>query len=303
MNLLLTGAVGITDNLLLRLKQQGWIVDLLKSETDKLDNPAKYDAVICNSLFLHTSIEEFVNLKMIHLTSAGLDRVPLDYILNSGIQLFNARGVYSIPMAEWVVATILYEYKRLPFFSSNQMNRKWEKNRSLRELSGKKIAIIGVGNVGEEIAKRLKPFNTIIEGFDIKPKFNSEFDIISNIENFSASEYDIIILTAPHTSLTHHILNSNNLYTLKEGSIILALSRGGLIDEIALIKALSNRPDLTAILDVFDEEPLKEESDLWNVGNLRIFPHNSFVGEYNQYRLHSLILNNIGDFIIHASSG
>lgn len=298
MNLLLTGAAGITDNLLLRLKQQGWNVDVLQSETDKLDVPSKYDAIICNSLFLHTRIEEFVNLKIIQLTSAGLDRVPIDYIFNNGIKLFNARGVYSIPMSEWVVATILQEYKKLPFFSSNQTNRRWNKNRSLRELSNKKIAIIGAGNVGEEIAKRLNTFNTRIVGFDIKAVLNPEFDTIRNIENFRASEYDIIILTAPHTSLTHHILNANNLYTLKEGAIIIALSRGGLIDEVALKEVLSDRPDLTAILDVFDEEPLKEDSDLWNIENLRIYPHNSFVGEYNQSRLHSLILNNLGEFII-----
>lgn len=298
MNLLLTGAAGINEIFLRSLKQQNWNVDILQYETDILENPSKYDAVICNGLFLHTPIEEFVNLKVIHLTSAGLDRVPLDYISNSGIQLFNARGVYSIPMAEWVVATILQEYKRLPFFSSNQTNRRWNKNRSLRELSNKKTAIIGAGNVGEEIAKRLKPFNTIIEGFDIKTIFNQEFDIISNFENFRASEYDIIILTAPHTSLTHHILNINNLYTLKDGAMIIALSRGGLIDEAALIVALSNRPDLTAILDVFEEEPLKEESNLWNIRNLRIFPHNSFVGEYNQSRLHSLIINNLGEFLL-----
>lgn len=297
MNLLLTGAAGITDNLLLRLKQQGWNVDVLQSETAKLDEPSKYDAIICNSLFLHTRIEEFVNLKIIQLTSAGLDRVPIDYIFNNGIKLFNARGVYSIPMSEWVVATILQEYKKLPFFSSNQTNRRWNKNRSLRELSNKKIAIIGAGNVGEEIAKRLNTFNTRIVGFDIKAVLNPEFDTIRNIENFRASEYDIIILTAPHTSLTHHILNTNNLYTLKKGAIIIALSRGGLIDEVALKEVLTDRTDLTAILDVFDDEPLKEDSDLWNIENLRIYPHNSFVGEYNQSRLHSLILNNLGEFI------
>ena len=266
MNLLLTGAAGITDHLLLQLKQQGWNVDLLQSETEKLDNPSEYEAVICNSLFLHTRIE------------------------------------YSIPMSEWVVATILQEYKKLPFFSFNQTNRRWEKNRSLRELSNKKIAIIGAGNVGAEIAKRLTPFNTRIEGFDIKAVLNPDFDIIRNIENFRASDYDIIILTAPHTPLTHHILNKNNLCTLKEGATIIALSRGGFIDEVGLIETLSNRPDLTAILDVFDQEPLKEGSNLWNVENLRIYPHNSFVGEYNQSRLHSLILNNLGEFITNQSS-
>ena len=83
--------------------------------------------------------------------------------------------------------------------------------------------------------------------------------------------------------------------------MIIALSRGGLIDEIALVETLFERPDLIAILDVFEEEPLKKESKLWDVENLRIFPHNSFVGEFNQARLHSLILNNLGKFITDIS--
>lgn len=302
MNLLLTGAAGINDIFLRNLKLQGWNVDILQYETDKLENPTKYDVVICNGLFLHTPIEAFINLKVIHLTSAGLDRVPLDYISNSDIQLFNARGVYSTPMAEWVVATILQEYKKISFFSSNQTIKSWSKNRSLRELSGKRIAIIGAGNVGEEIAKRLRPFNTEIDGYDVNIIPNEYFDSINNITDFVIENYDVLILTAPHTPSTHHILNKSNLTLLKDGAIIIALSRGGLIDEAALIETLSERQDLTAVLDVFEEEPLKSDSPLWNVENLRIFPHNSFVGEYNQSRLHSLILKNLEKYITNCQA-
>ena len=302
MNLLLTGAAGINDIFLRNLKLQGWNVDILQYETDKLENPTKYDVVICNGLFLHTPIEAFINLKVIHLTSAGLDRVPLDYISNSDIQLFNARGVYSTPMAEWVVATILQEYKKISFFSSNQTIKSWSKNRSLRELSGKRIAIIGAGNVGEEIAKRLRPFNTEIDGYDVNIIPNEYFDSINNITDFVIENYDVLILTAPHTPSTHHILNKSNLTLLKDGAIIIALSRGGLIDEAALIETLSERQDLTAVLDVFEEEPLKSDSPLWNVENLRIFPHNSFVGEYNQSRLHSLILKNLEKYITNSQA-
>lgn len=297
MNLLLTGAAGITDNLVLQLNQQGWNVDVLQYETDKLDDVAKYDAVVCNGLFMHIPIENFTNLKVVQLTSAGLDRVPMDYISNCGIQLYNARGVYSAPMAEWVVGTILAEYKALSYFSHKQTAKQWEKNRSLRELSGKRIAIIGAGNVGGEIAKRLKPFNPVIDGFDIKTSPNQNFDNIIPIGRFRPSDYDIIILTAPHTSTTHHLLNKDNLASLKEYAIIIAMSRGGLIDETALTETLSKRSDLTAILDVYEEEPLNVESTLWSAPNIRIFPHNSFVGENNQSRLHTLILNNLGAFM------
>lgn len=296
MNLLLTGAAGVNDRLLTALRQQDWAVDFLQNETDEILTPSIYDAVVCNGLFLHTSIEKFERLKVIQLTSAGLDRIPLDYIKYNDIKLYNARGVYSAPMGEWVVANILSEYKSLSLFTANQKKRKWEKIRSLRELSGKKVAIIGAGNVGSNIARMLKAFNARVYGFDIKAFSNSDFDEIRTIEEFDAKEFDIIILTAPHTTSTHHILNSENMSNLKEGAMIVALSRGGLIDERGLGDVLQSRPDLTAILDVFECEPLSIDSKLWDLGNLRVFPHNSFVGEYNSVRLHELILRNLHEF-------
>lgn len=80
MNLLITGAAGVNDRLLTALRQQGWAVDFLQNETDEIAIPSIYDAVVCNGLFLHNSIEKFERLKIIQLTSAGLDRIPLDYI-------------------------------------------------------------------------------------------------------------------------------------------------------------------------------------------------------------------------------
>ena len=104
--------------------------------------PCEYDwvdAVICNSLFLFHPIEKFVNLKYIQLTSAGYDRVPLDYIKEHNIDIYNARGVYSIPMAEYAVASVLQLYKNFTFFHDNQKNKLWEKDRSLQELYGKTV--------------------------------------------------------------------------------------------------------------------------------------------------------------------
>ena len=94
------------------------------------------EAVICNGLFLYTPPEKFPLLKTVQLTSAGLDRVPMDYMDAHGIKVFNARGVYSAPMAEFAVCSVLGFYKRSAFFSAAQSEHRWEKHRGLEELGG-----------------------------------------------------------------------------------------------------------------------------------------------------------------------
>ena len=293
MNLLVTGAANINKELLENLELRGWYVDLHQQEREVVEDPGKYDGVVCNGLFLHNPIERFENLKVIQLTSAGLDRVPVDYINRKGIKLYNARGVYSIPMAEWVLANILNEYKYLSFFRENQSNQQWLKKRDIRELYGRKAAIIGAGNIGEEVAKRLSAFGVQVEGYDLHISDRKYFDSINQINKFSPKNYDFVVITAPHTPSTHHFFNVEILKSLPLNAIIIAMSRGGIIDENALINVLKVRPDIIAVLDVFEQEPLASESQLWNLDNIRIFPHNSFVGDNNQARLHSVILENL----------
>lgn len=293
MNLLITGAAKASSALISALKNVGWDIDIHSDEKEPVVVPEKYDAVVCNGLFLNSPIESFLNLKVIQLTSAGLDRVPLDYIEQNGIKLFNAKGVYSAPMAEWAVASILNEYKHIPAFRHNQQQNKWMKDRSLRELGGKNIAIIGAGNVGGEVAKRLDVFGARIIGYDIFPASRPHFSSIREISEFNPDNFDIIILTAPLTPQTHHIVKKDTLLAMKNDSILINMSRGALIDENDLIEVLNDRTDIVAILDVFEQEPLNEDSPLWRMSNIRIFPHNSFVGEANDSRLHNLILSNL----------
>lgn len=117
MNLLLTGAFNYSKNQIEKLENLGCDITFVEDERIKLDlDVSKFEAVVCNGLFLKNPIEEFKSLKFIQATSAGLDRMPLEYIYNNSIQLKNARGVYSIPMAEWCICKILDVYKQSFFF-------------------------------------------------------------------------------------------------------------------------------------------------------------------------------------------
>lgn len=139
MKVLLTGAFNYSNEQLDKIKSIGYEIIYVQDERCILDfDVADIEVVVCNGLFIVNDIAKFKGLKFIQLTSAGLDRVPLDYIKKNDIKLANAKGVYSIPIAEWVVLKILEIYKKTRFFEENQKAKKWVKNREIIELYGKK---------------------------------------------------------------------------------------------------------------------------------------------------------------------
>lgn len=128
MNILVTGALQNPKVCIDKIQKLGHSVFFLQYENESL--PCSYDdidAVIGNGLFLSHPIQNFKNLKYIQLTSVGYDRVPLDYIKRNNIKINNARGVYSIPMAEFVLSGVLQIYKKNREFYDNQRNHIWEK--------------------------------------------------------------------------------------------------------------------------------------------------------------------------------
>lgn len=298
MKLLVTGAAHFSEMQLQSIEKLGFENTFLQNEADEL--PIPYDqveTVICNGLFLYHDISKFANLRYIQLTSAGYDRVSLDYIDEHGIAICNARGVYSIPMAEYVIASVLQIYKRSDFFKKNQNNHSWNKHRDLKELFGKKICIVGCGSVGTECAKRFVAFDCEVIGIDLIPK---ELDFYKKIYPISelnevVLEADIIVLTLPLTEQTKHLFNYEILQNIKDEAVIVNVARGAIIDTKALIEIM-NQKKMYAVLDVFEEEPLPPESPLWEMENVILTPHNSFVSNNNTDRLYQVVLNNLTEW-------
>ena len=171
MKLLITGAWNCTNDQLNQIESMGHSVLFMQNEKDVL--PCAYEeveGVVCNGLFLSHPIEKFSNLRFIQLTSAGFDRVPMEYVKTHGIEIHNARGVYSIPMAEFALCGVLQLYKQSRFFLENQKQGRWEKHRGILELYGKTVCIVGCGNVGTECAKRFQAFGCNVLGVDLFPR-------------------------------------------------------------------------------------------------------------------------------------
>lgn len=299
MKLLLTGAFNYTDDNMTALKNAGFEITYIQNELEKLTiDCSQFDAVVCNSLFLHNQIENFKNLKAVQLTSANYDRVPVSNFAKQGIALFNAKGVYNIPMAEWAVLKALEIYKDSKFFFKNQEQKLWNNNRNLLELYGKTVLIVGVGNIGQECAKRFKAFGTKVLGadiFDSKCEFVDEFFYIDSL-NTALKLCDIAVLCLPLTEKTEHIINEETLNCLKDDAVLINISRGKIINEPDLINALNNNKFAGVALDVFEDEPLSPQSPLWSISRVYISPHNSFVSDAVNQRLFRLIYKNLTEF-------
>lgn len=293
MNVLVTGAFQLNSGEREQLESAGHKVFIHGDERTLVDCPERYEAVVCNSLFLYNPIERFTSLRVIQLTSAGLDRVPLDDIRVRNIALHNAAGVYSVPMAEFAVCGILQLYKQSRFFAANQAQHKWEKHRGLLELSGKRVCILGCGDVGCEIAKRLHAFGCHITGVNRTVRELSDFDEVLPLDKLAeaASACDILVCCIALTPETRGIVSEEIFGCLHNGAMFVNVARGALADEAALTKWLQSGGH--AVLDVFEGEPLPESSPLWEMENVVLTPHNSFVGEGNRERLISLIMKNI----------
>lgn len=294
MNLLITGAWQQADQYITDIEGMGHRVQFLQFEKDEL--PCEYEwveGIIGNGIFLSHPIEKFTNLKYIQLTSAGFDRVPMDYVKEHGITIHNARGVYSVPMAEFAVAGVLSLYKQLRFFADGQKNHRWEKHRGLLELFGKKVCIIGCGSVGTECAKRFQAFGCQTVGVDLYPRQDDNYQTIVALTELDAvlPDSDVIILTLPLTEDTLHLMDHDHFSLLKDGAIVVNIARGAVVDTKALVSAL---PKLGGVvLDVFEKEPLDAGSPLWDAENVILTPHNSFIGDGSSVRLSHLIVENL----------
>lgn len=297
MNLLVTGAWSGAKENIDRLTQMGHTIAFLQQEKDALPCPyAWVEGVICNGLFLSHPIERFTNLRYIQLTSAGFDRLPMDHVKLHNIEIHNARGVYSIPMAEFALCGVLQLLKSSRTFYENQKLHRWEKQRDLSELQGKEVCIIGCGSVGTECAKRFKAFGCRVIGVDLFVREDESYHEMFPLALLDGvlEQSDIVVLTLPLTEETKHLMNSERFAKMKQGSVLVNIARGAVVDTEALINALNENLS-GAVLDVFEEEPLAESSPLWDMENVILTPHNSFVGDGNGERIDRLILENLSE--------
>lgn len=239
-------------------------------------------------------------LTWIHSFSAGVDRVATPIVLGRGLMVTNARGVFSRPIAEYVVMMCLAIARRLPQLLELQREQTWQPLRGT-EMGGMTVGIVGFGSIGSEIARLLAPFEATIVATRRHPERGAADQ--PNVEllgvdklNELLQRSDITVVAAPLTEETAGMIGAPQLQEMPAHAWLINIARGRLLDELALRRALEAGWIGGAVLDVFNEEPLPPDSPLYSTPNLIITPHTSWSSDRVVERSINLFVENLRRF-------
>jgi D-2-hydroxyacid dehydrogenase (NADP+) len=239
-------------------------------------------------------------LKWIHSTAAGVAQLMYPELRHSGITVTNAGGIFSVPMAEHTMGLILAMARNFPDSVRYQDQSKWsvqdlwDKPQHLAEINGSMLLIVGYGSIGRELARRAKPFDMRIWGVTRSGNGDSTHaeKIVPVAQlNEALPHADYVVISAPETSETKHLIGSEQIARMKRGARLINVARGSLLDETALLNGLVSGALGGAALDVTGVEPLPAQSPLWRAPNLFITPHTSAISERLWLRETELFLN------------
>lgn len=257
------------------------------------------EVLVCYDPFKTLDIKKMKNLKWIQLSSIGIDQLPVEYVKNTSIMITNNRGGYSIPMGEWIVLKVLELFKNSKGLYENQANKRWKIDTSIMELYDKTIGFIGTGTIAIEAAKRFQGFEVNILGINTDGRDAEYFDrcyAMSKLDEMLRL-CDVVVVTIPYTKATHHLINEVRFKEMKKGAFLINVARGSIMDEKALIENLRSEKLAGAALDVYEEEPLKEDSPLWELDNIILTSHSSWVSEMRNERRFKTIYENMKRYV------
>jgi phosphoglycerate dehydrogenase-like enzyme len=209
---------------------------------------------------------ELPHLRLVQTLNAGYEQwLPL---VPPGVMLSNGRGAHGGSSAEWVVAALLAIYRDLGLFAKQQANGQWRR-KDTETLIGKRVVVLGAGDLAVNLAARLGPFETdvVLVGRKARPGVHA----LDEVEGLLANA-DVVVAMLPHSEATHHIVDAGFLARLPAGAIVVNVGRGGLVDTDALLAELTSGR-LRAALDVTDPEPLPPGHPLWSTPGLLLTPH------------------------------
>ena len=245
-------------------------------------------------------------LRWIHSPAAAVHTLIFPELVNSDIQITNAREVHGPVVAEHVIALIFALAKKIPDAVRLQQKHEWGQQRMwdelprVREVAGATVGIVGLGAIGRAVVKSAKALGMrVIAAREHPEKGSDGADVVFGTgqidEVFRQSDY--VVLAVPMTSATNALASAGRLALMKPDACLINVGRGPLVDEAALAAALRGKKIAGAALDVFPKEPLAADSPLWDVPNLLITPHTAGLTDKIWERHHVLFSENLRRFL------
>jgi phosphoglycerate dehydrogenase-like enzyme len=223
------------------------------------------------------------HLRWIHWAGAGVDAALFPELVTSDVQLTNARGVFDVPMAEWVLGMIICFAKQIPQSLEYQAQAEW-KHRLAETVAGKRVLVVGVGSIGSAIGRLLRAAGMQVEAIGRSARDGDpDFGKVHAVDELQARlpNADYVVLITPLTEQTRNLFGAAEFAAMAAHARFINLGRGALVVEDALLAALHDGQIAGAALDVFVEEPLPPDSPFWHAPNCLVSPHMS--GDYFEY--------------------
>ena len=213
-------------------------------------------------------------LKFIQISGAGVDSLLPAPDLARHVRIANGRGISASVMAEYALAWMLHFARRVARNQEQQARREWRLYAPAM-LEGATCGILGMGAIGDAVARRAKAFGMRVLATQRNPKPSAYADEVlgSDATGRVLAESDYVVVILPLTPETRGSLDAAQLSKLKPEAVLVNMARGGIVDETALADMLRAERLRGAVMDVFEEEPLPEDSPLWDVPNLVVTPH------------------------------
>ena len=238
------------------------------------------------------------HLRWIHALGAGIETLPFDLFRQSDVVVTNSAGVYADALSEFAIAAMLYFAKDLRQLVENQCAKRWAPF-TVERLEGKSVGIIGYGGIGRAIGRRAAAMGMNVlatrRGGPIDDGIVSESFAVDRLDELLGRS-DYVAISAPLTSSTRGLINERRLSLMKREAVLVNVSRGAIVDEHALIRVLRRKEIRGAALDVFQFEPLRSSSPLWNLDNVLLSPHSADRTSDSHDRAMTFYLENLTRF-------
>ena len=220
-------------------------------------------------------------LRWIHATSAGVDAVLIEPVINSDIIVTNARGVFDRGIAEYVLGAVLLFAKDTLGNLRNQQTGTWQ-HRDTRLINNTQALIVGAGSIGTEVARLLKATGMQVQGIASRARTQPVFGEVHATDALPAllPSADYIVITAPLNKTTHGLFDDAMLAHCRPDAVLINVGRGPVVHTAALLDALQSGALGGAALDVFEQEPLPQDHPLWAQPNVMLSAHmaGDFIG-------------------------
>jgi phosphoglycerate dehydrogenase-like enzyme len=220
------------------------------------------------------------NVRWVHSFSAGIENSVFPELVESPVPMTNSRGVFSRSLAEFVMCGMLYFDKKIPLMNQLKSEGRWENIDEVGELHGKTLGIVSYGTIGQACAHLAKAFGMRVLALRRRPEISENDPLVDRVYGVEGlremmAESDFVAVCSPNAPGTRGLVGAAELAAMKPSAVLLNVGRGPVIDEPALIAALSGKRIKGAVLDVYDAEPLPDGHPLFALDNVLLSPHSA----------------------------